>query len=164
MLQEWGETFPGFLAAFPPLGPYPYMADVARIELARGRAYHAADADPIAPDALMAAEPATARLGLHPSVQVLHLTHPAASIWAANQPGAKSQPLPSGPQIALILRNRAFDVPVSLLPPDDAALISALQQGLTLLQAAETQPDHDPQPILIRLMQAGVITLPMDTP
>ena len=166
VLHEWGESFPDFLAAFPPLAPYPYMADVARIELARGRAYHAADAAPMAPRDLIAAaaDPGQARLGLHPSVQVLRLASPAVSIWAANQPGAAPQSLSSGPQIALILRTPAFDVPVSLLTPEDAALVTGLQQGLTLLQAAQTQPEHDPQSILIRLMQAGVITLPQDIP
>lgn len=170
VLHEWGESFPRFLADFPPLAAYPYMADVARIELARGRAYHAADAAPIAaPDLIAAAaDPGSARLGLHPSVQVLRLATSAVSIWAANQPGAGVMTLPQGPEIALILRDPAFDVPVTLLAPGDAALITALQQGLTLLQAAqaaaEAQPQHDPQPILIRLMQAGAITLPQDIP
>lgn len=171
VLQEWGDSFPGFLADFPPLAAYPYMADVALIEVARGRAYHAADAEPIAPQHLIAAaaDPATARLGLHPSVQVLRLAHPAVSIWAANQPDVPPKSLPIlGPEIALILRNTAFDVPVTTLTSADAAMITALQQGLTLLDAAkaaaEVEPDHDPQPILIRLMQAGVITMPQETP
>jgi hypothetical protein len=170
VLHEWGDGFPGFLAEFPPLAAYPYMADVARIEVARGRAYHAADAAPISPDHLLAAaaDPGTARLGLHPSVQVLPLTHPAVSIWAANQPGAKAGPIPPDPEIALILRNARFEVPVAVLSQGDAAMITALQKGHTLLGAAEAAahiaPYHDPQPILIRLMQAGVITLPKDTP
>ncbi len=170
VLHEWGESFPGFLADYPPLAAYPYMADVARIELARGRAYHAADCAPIAASALIsaAADPGSARLGLHPSVQVLRLDTPAASIWAVNQPGALAQGLASGPQIALILRNTVFDVPVSVLAPGDAEMITALQQGQTLLHAAEAaagaEPEHDPQPVLVRLMQAGVITLPKEAP
>ncbi len=170
VLHEWGDSFPQFLADFPPLAAYPYMADVARIEVARGLAYHAADAAPIAPDHLLAAAnaPGAARLGLHPSVQVLPLTHPAVSIWAANQPGAKAQPIPAGPEIALILRDARFEVPVTVISPGDAAMITALQAGQTLLEAAECAahlaPTHDPQPILIRLMQAGAITLPKEAP
>lgn len=171
VLHEWGDSFPDFLAEFLPLAAYPYMADVARIELARGQAYHAADAAPIAPNDLMAAaaDPGTARLGLHASVQVLSFAHPAASIWAANQPGANTRSLStSGPEMALILRNTAFEVPVSVLASSDAAMIIALQTGRTLLAAAECAaeiaPDHDPQPVLIRLMQAGVITLPKESP
>ena len=166
VLHEWGDGFPAFLAGFHPLASYPYMADVARIEIARGRAYHAADAAPIPAERLMNADPATLRLGLHPSVQVLRLDHPAVSIWAANQPGARAQSPSPDPEIALVLRNPAFDVPVSRLSPGDAALIDALHQGRTLLQAAEAaalaEAGHDPQPILIRLMQAGAITLPKD--
>jgi hypothetical protein len=170
VLLDWGDSFPAFLAGFPPLAAYPYMADVARIELARGRAYHAADEAPLTPDQLVAAaaSPATARLGLHPSVQLLHLSHPAVSIWAANQPGGLPVPAAAGPEVALILRDRSFGVPVTALGAGDAALVGALLQGHPLLVAAEcasfAEPAHDPQPLLIRLMQAGAVTLPKETP
>jgi hypothetical protein len=170
VLLEWGDTFPGFLSAFPPLSSYPYMADVAQIELARGRAYHAADASPITSDMLIAAaaDPSAARFGLHPSVQVLHLSHPAVSIWAANQPGVSAHSSARvGPEIALILRDSHYEVPVAAISVGDAALITALQGGQTLLAAAElaalAETAYDPQPILVRLMQAGAITLPKDT-
>jgi hypothetical protein len=170
VLIEWGHTFPDFLSAFPPLAAYPYMADVAQIELARGRAHHAADACAIASTGLISAasDPGRARLGLHPSVQVLHLAHPAVSIWAANQPGANAQGLRlSGSEIALILRDSRYNVPVSAIGAGDAALIAALQNDQTLLTAASlaalAEPRHDPQSILVRLMQASAITLPKDT-
>ncbi|MEI4263910.1 HvfC/BufC N-terminal domain-containing protein [Roseovarius sp. D0-M9] len=171
VLLDWGDTFPNFLAGFPPLANFPYMADVARIEVARGRAYHAADADPISRDLLIvgASEPENAQFGLHPSVQVLRLSHPAVSIWAANQPGADAQGamLPR-PEIALILRDGQYQVPVMAIGAGDAALIDALQDGQTLLIGAElaafAEAGHDPQPIMVRLMQAGAITLPKETP
>jgi hypothetical protein len=167
VLLHWGDSFPGFLSAFPPLAAYPYMASVAQVELARGRAFHAADATPITPDRLMdaAADPAAARLGLHPSVQLLHLDHPGASIWAANQPGAAARAVAvSGAETALVLRDARFDVPVAVIGVGDAALVAALLEGRTLLDAAEgaagAEPGHDPQPILVRLMQAGALTQP----
>ncbi len=171
VLLEWGDTFPAFLAAFPPLAAYPYMADVAQIEVARGRAYHAADANPIAPDLLIvaASDPENAEFGLHPSVQILRLPHPAVSIWTANQPGADGHgPTLAGPEIALILRNAGYQVPVMAIGAADAALIEALQDGQSLMDAAGlaafAEAGHDPQPILVRLMQAGAITLPKETP
>ncbi len=171
VLSEWGDTFPDFLAGFPPLGDYPYMADVARIELARGRAYHAPDANPIARDLLIvaAADPENAQLGLHPSVQILRLSYPAVSIWAANQAGTNGQgPTSTKAEIALILRDREYQVPVMAIGAGDAALIAALQDGQTLLiatkLAAFAEAGHDPQPILVRLMQAGAITLPKEAP
>src|SRR5438876_7559091 len=44
LLAIYGEAFPAFVAAFEPARELPYLADVARLEAARTRAYHAADA------------------------------------------------------------------------------------------------------------------------
>jgi hypothetical protein len=169
VLLDWGDRFPGFLAEFPPLAGHPYMADVARIEYARGRAYHAADADRIAPDRLIAAarDPGAARLGLHPAVQVLRLDHPAVSIWAANQPDAPPGPLAaSGAEIALVLRTPGHEVPVRRIDAGDAALIEALADGRTLgaaaAAAAAIDPAHDPQSILVHLMQSGCVIAPKE--
>jgi len=159
VLSEWGEGFARFLAAFPPLGAYPYMADVARIEFARGRAFHAADAECLSPADLAGADPASLHLVLHPSVAVLRLTTPAVSIWAANQPGALPLPLPAGSETALILRDRSFDVPVRAILKGDTDLLEALAAGQSLAEAAvcaqRAEPGHDPGPILLYLMQAG---------
>ncbi|MCA3551392.1 MAG: putative DNA-binding domain-containing protein, partial [Rhodobacter sp.] len=81
VLAEWGAGFAGFLEGFPPLAVYPYLGDVARIEFARGRAFHAADRGPIDPAAIVGADPERVRLVLHPSVTLLALAHPAVSIW-----------------------------------------------------------------------------------
>lgn len=162
VLAEWGAEFAGFLADFPPLAAWPYMADVARIEYARGLAFHAADDTPADPAALAGADTDRLRLALHPSVAVLRLDHPAVAIWAQNQPGAAPAPLPPGPQIALILRDRAHAVPVEAIAPADAALVEALQRGATLASAADRaariEDGHDPIPRLVALMRQGAIT------
>lgn len=164
VLAGWGADFPAFLEGFPPLSAYPYMADVARIEYARGRAFHAADAQPVDPAALAGADPASLRLHLHPSVILLPLAHPAVSIWAANQPGAEGPPIVPGPQTALILRDAAFAVQVRAVGPGDAALVAALRAGEPLAAAAQAAqlaaPGHDPQPLLVWLVGAGVIVEP----
>jgi hypothetical protein len=161
VLAEWGEGFAAFLAEFPPLAPYPYMADVARIEFARGRAFHAADAAPINPADLARADPDRVRLVLHHSVQVLRLAYPAVTIWARNQPDAGDGPAGQGPETALILRDGAWQVPVRAIGPGDTALVQAFLAGATLAFAAQSaqqaEPGHDPQPMLVALMRAGVI-------
>lgn len=157
VLAEWGAGFAPFVGGFPPLAGWPYMADVARIEHARGRAFHAADAPPVDPAALTEGDPARLRLTLHASVTVLRLSHPAVAIWARNQPGAASGPMPCGPQIALILRNPAFAVPVTAISSADAAFIEALQAGATLASAAAASPGCDPVPQLAALMRQGAI-------
>ena len=52
VLAEWGDGFADFLTRFPPVAKLPYLPDVARVEFARGRAYHAADCAPIDPETL----------------------------------------------------------------------------------------------------------------
>jgi hypothetical protein len=166
VLAEWGAGFAGFLEGFPPLAAYPYMADVARIEYARGLAFHAADALPVDPARLAGADPARLRLGLHPSVILLRLDHPAVSVWARNQPGADEAALGplghSGPETALILRDLSFQVPVLALGPGDAAMVGALGRGEVLeaaaLAAQAAEPGHDPQQLLVALMRAGALT------
>ena len=48
LLFLYGESFAAFIARFTPAAPLPYLADVARLEYARGLAYHAADREPLA--------------------------------------------------------------------------------------------------------------------
>lgn len=163
VLLEWGGSFPAFLAGFPPLADYPYMADVARVEVARGIAFHAADATSAQAETLLGADPSRLHLCLHPSVQLLRLKYPSVSIWAQNQPGAKAEGLTlAGGEFGLVLRDRAFNVPVFAVSEGDAVMIEQIALGASLTAAAElaqwAQPDHDPAPLILRLMQTGAIT------
>lgn len=161
VLAEWGEGFAAFLAGFPALSAYPYLADVARIEFARGRAFHAADAAPVDPAVLAAVDPGRVTLTLHPSLRLLSLAYPAVSIWARNQPGGADLPLGHGPETALILRDAAFEVPVRAIGAGDAALVAAILEGAPLALAAASadraEPGYPPMPLLVMLMQAGAI-------
>lgn len=161
VLAEWGEGFAAFLERFPPLAAHPYLGDVARIEYARGRAFHAADVAPVDPARLAAADPDRVRLILHPSVTLLPLAYPAVSIWARNQPGGEAVALAPRPETALILRDATCQVPVHAVGPGDAALLRAILSGKGLsaaaLEARTVEPGHDPQPLLVLLMRAGAI-------
>lgn len=161
VLAEWGDGFAAFLAQFPPLATYPYLGDVARIEYARGRAFHAADAMPVDPAILVAVDPDRIRLVLHASVTVLGFAYPAVSIWAHNQPGGDGLPLAAGPETALILRDAGFRVPVRSVGHGDAAMLRSVLSGATLSVAAanarSVEAGHDPQSLLVSLMRAGAI-------
>lgn len=69
--------------------------------------------------------------------------------------------MPKGPETALILRDAAFRVPVRAVGAGDAALLRAVLDGERLAIAAEKaqglEAGHDPQPMLVSLMQAGAI-------
>ena len=167
MLVRYGEAFPAFVAGFAPAQSLPYLADMARLEMARVQAYHAADAEPVAQDALMRAmaEPAQlaqVRFKLHPSVQVLRSAYAVVSLWAAHQGEHKIEQIhPDVPEDALIVRS-AWEVQVVLLPGADATFVRALLENSVLGEAASLALDEDPEFDLSRslalLLRLGAIT------
>lgn len=83
----YGESFPDFVENFAPTANVPYLSDVARLEMARGRAYHAADAASVEPRAFAALRTerlADLRFEFHPSVSIIKSPYPVVSIWRVN--------------------------------------------------------------------------------
>ena len=143
------------------MAPLPYLADIARLELARGVAYHAADAEPLDRAALAEAAdraPETLRLRLHPSVQVVSSPHPVHGIWAMNQPGATPRSVAGlGAESALVARSGLTVLTAPLTAPA-AAFVTALLAGASLSGACiAAGPGFDPAEDLARLIGAGLI-------
>ena len=87
LLATYGDEFAAFIAAFEPACELTYLADVARLEAARTRAYHAADATPLTADQFAALDPyavGSMRFDLHPSTEIVRSPHPIVTIWAMN--------------------------------------------------------------------------------
>jgi hypothetical protein len=158
----WGEGFAVFLEGFAPARALPYLPDVARLEWLRGMAYHAADVPAVSAEALMqaAAEPGRHGLRLHPSVALLQSRFAVVSIWRANQPakGPDSNLRVDRAETALVLRDRADQVPVIALTEGEADFLRALGQGETLLAAAARSEGDGAARLLPLLMQVGAIT------
>jgi len=144
VLARYGGRLPGFVAADAAAAALPYLADVARLEWARCKAWQAADA-PLLPATTLAralADPRRLprlRLRLQPSLALLRSGHAIAALWAAHQAddvaGALAAVDPAQPQNALVLR-RADEVLVVALSDGAAAFVGALQQRQTLGAAA----------------------------
>jgi hypothetical protein len=141
VLLYYGDTFPAFIDGFAPAAPIPYLGDVARIELARGLAYHAADVAPLEA-AAFAALPldrlGELRVRLHPSVSIVTSQHPAFSIWRVNQNPDRVVPVsPWGPEATLIARP-FLQVETRLVSADVARFIQELAGGATMADAFVT--------------------------
>lgn len=165
VLALWGDDLPGFLAAFPPVAHLPYLPDVARLELALRRAYHAADAAPLATAALAALPPdrlARLRFTLAPAVQLLRSDWPVLSIWRAAADPTAPKPRPGG-EDAVILRP-GFDPAPHLLPPGGAAALAALMTGATLAEAGEFATDSDISALFGLLLAHGALTSATEAP
>ncbi|MFN3937417.1 MAG: putative DNA-binding domain-containing protein [Gemmobacter sp.] len=154
VLLRWGDALPGFLDRFPPVAHLPWLSDVARLELARGRAYHAADAAPAPSAALGLADPSRLCLVLHPSLSLLASPFPALSIWQAHQPGAAPGPLPPGPEHALVGRRPDLSILTTAIDAGTHAVLTALAAGAPLGRAAETV---DPTAALTLLLCHGLV-------
>jgi hypothetical protein len=140
ILHTYGDDFGDFIATFGPAEGLPYIADVARLEAARTRAYHAADAQPLSASAFSHIDPqevGTLRLTLHPSLQIIRSPHPVVTIWAMNTGEMELGPVDlDTAEDALVLRPY-LEVTVHGLPPGGVAFLEALARGLPLGSAAE---------------------------
>jgi hypothetical protein len=141
LLAEYGTGLPDFIAAFEPARSVPYLADVARLEMLRVRAFHAADAEPLTPEqvARALADPErlpALRVICHPSLGVLRSRYAVVSLWAAHQGiGDLARVDPFLPESALVVRG-GLEVQVIALPPGDDVLVAGFANGLTLGDAA----------------------------
>ncbi|GLI95501.1 HvfC/BufC N-terminal domain-containing protein [Methylocystis echinoides] len=139
ILVEYGEDFPGFVSTFERARELPYLADVARLEWAIGRAYHAADATPLSLESIRAI-PANslgeAIFTLHPSVQIVSSRFPILSIWSTNtfDTAVQEVSLYRGEDV-LVLRPH-LEVEAHLLPPGGFSFVSALIKGGTVSAAS----------------------------
>ena len=141
VLALYGEDFPAFIEHFEPARSVAYLADVARLEWARVRAYHAADAEPVAAEAVslaLGAGPRMAELRLvcHPSLAALASRHAVVSLWAAHQGAGELEAVDVDlPECAVVVRP-GLDVLVLSAPAGAAEFVAALQQGHNLGDAA----------------------------
>lgn len=167
LLAFYGEDFPAFIASFPPAAGLPYLADVARLELARVHAYHAADLPPLDNASLAAAlaDPECLpgmQLCLHPSIAVIRSDYAIASLWAAHQGLLELSDVdPGQPECARVLRN-GLDVEISRIGTGAAAFIQALNAGSPLGAsvgaALAIDAAFDLGTTLGQLLAAGAIT------
>jgi hypothetical protein len=163
ILAWYGAGLADFIAAFEPAAGLPYLADVARLEMARVRAYHAADVAAVPPEALQAAlsQPerlAYLRLGLHPSLQVLASPYAVFSLWAAHQGTlALASVDPHHAETALVYRH-AMQVESMACSPATGRFIQALLQGEGLLAAASADAALDLPTTLAYLIRQQLVT------
>ncbi len=154
-------AFPRFLRS---IGDDACIADIADLEAARGKAYHAADAASLPPQAF-AAIPADRLAGLrltfHPSVSLLQSRFPIVSLWQANQEAgdvALPQDAPGGGlDRAADAGGRGMEFAARRL-----CVFHRAAGGATMAEAAEAAmdaaPDFDLAVNLAVMIQANIVT------
>jgi hypothetical protein len=149
-LQDFGGEFADFLRAYLPAGALPYLPDVAVLEWAFHRAYHAEERPALTLEGLAQVPPEGQpglRLRLQPSACFVASPYPVLRIWQANQPHAidngSSISLDEG-GVNLIVVQRALDVEFVLLGDAEDIWLRALADGAGLAEASARALDADP--------------------
>ncbi|GAB4383641.1 HvfC/BufC N-terminal domain-containing protein [Albidovulum sp.] len=158
LMMFYGADMPGFLERFPPVAHLPYLPDIARLELALRESYHAADAEPVAPEALQGLDPEAllaVRLVLAPAVRLVRSAWPIHAIWSANMRG--SEPPRAAVAEDVLVTRPDFDCEPRLLPAGAAPFVAALMAGAPLGAALEAGPEFDLTATLALLLSARAI-------
>jgi hypothetical protein len=163
VLLDYCDDFAAFLERFEPARELPYLADVARIESARVRAYHAADDTACAASDLASVPPVRLshmRIALRDAVRVVRSPHPAVTIWAMN---SGKQPLGEiadwRGECALVVRPER-EVIVQRIGESEAVFLTALlenaQLGTAVGHAREANPEFDTTRAIANLFALGL--------
>ncbi|HBS33067.1 MAG TPA: DUF2063 domain-containing protein [Parvularcula sp.] len=165
LVARYGDHLPAFLEQFEPARVLPYLPDIARLEIAWLKAYHAEESVSLRPDELfgIVGEHADrARLTLHPSTALLASPHPIHAIWSHNH-DKKDGPLrlSQGGERVLIVRPDG-DVIVETIDAATFLVIEAIAAGERLGAAVEAALDQQPDAVIAETMRiianSGIVT------
>jgi hypothetical protein len=138
VLIAYGQNFPDFVADFPPAARLAYLPDLARVERAWLRSYHAAEAASLDADEVLGRAPDElpgVRFLAHPATAMVRSDHAIGSIWAAHQ-AETVKPVETDRAEAVLVTRPQAEVRATVLPQADIPLVTCLLDQVPLGQAA----------------------------
>lgn len=162
-LHEYGEAFGDFLASWPQAQQLVYLRDLARLEWAMHRVFHAADAGALDLGALAevgddALE--SLRFKLHPASRLVASPYPILRIWEISQPsfsGDQTVDLNAGEDRLLVIR-RSRVVEMERLSAGEFVWLDALASQRPLEEAHAAATRIEPQFDLAACLQRHVLS------
>lgn len=162
LMFKYGADFSHALERSEDLASYPYLVDVARLEILWRQSYHAMDAKPLAPDALAALDPEAlfdCRFVSHPAMRLLASPYAVHAIFAANRSTGTERVIRSDAAQYVLITRPEFEVSVSQISKAQFALFTALSKSRSLSDALDlaAAEDHnfDFSATLALLLQSG---------
>lgn len=163
-LMHYGDALPAFIESFEPAGDVPYLADVARLELAWIYAYNSAEQVSLSAEALKLLsleEIMVARILLHPSAQFVRSPYPVATIWFTHQPGNEPIALEACEAEDVLVVRPDAEVTMHRLPAGATIFLSAIEGNEPIGRAGELalagSPEFDLGSSLVDLFTAGAV-------
>ncbi|MBS2132221.1 putative DNA-binding domain-containing protein (plasmid) [Burkholderia thailandensis] len=157
-LDEYGATFPAFLARLPETASIPYLADVANLEWQVNGALHAPDTPALDVARLASIDEealAALRLCPHPAVRLVRCAFPADAIWRAvleqDESAMRAVRLGDGP-VSLLVQRTAKGIDVVRLGDGEHRVAMALFAGEAIRDALSLAPQTDGYAMLATLL------------
>ena len=165
-LGEYGHDFGTFIEGFEPADALPYLGDVARMEWAWHRVYHAESSTPLDSNSLArvpAERQGEIRFHLAAATALLESIYPIHRIWQANQPEYEDDgcvDLDEG-GVRLLIWRRGYDMCMDPLDESSWTVLKSFQDGRDFAAACEILKDQvtngDMASVLPALVQRGWI-------
>ncbi|WP_439123876.1 HvfC/BufC family peptide modification chaperone [Marivita sp.] len=159
LMMHYGAGLPDFVVTLEQLAHLPYLADVARIDVAMRQSYHTADSTGIEPTALQALDEDTllaSTFDFAPSMILLRSQWPIGSIWHYT---LRNGPKPTGAAQDVLILRAEYDPEPFLLGSGAGDVVQALQNGTPFGAALETGGDgFDLAALLNLLLTQNAIT------
>lgn len=162
-----GDRFSGFVGA-EGVGP-PFLADLARLEWARGAVFDAPDALPLRRSdlqAIPAVEWPALELRSIPACRILECAWPAHEIWAAaGQPTSGEPPAWEPRPVTIRVWREGYDVSHAAIGPVERRLLPRLERGAPLAELCSAlEGDLEPEAaarevggLLMRWLEDGIL-------
>jgi hypothetical protein len=165
IIAEYGHAFPEFIGDFARVSSLPYLADIARLEIARTQAFHAANANPASVNALRELDSNALdrlKIELHPAMRLLRSRFPIVTIWAMSMGEIEAAPIETWNGEDVLVARPAFTVHMHRVTHAQFAFLSALGAGMHLSQALDAASaesrDFNPASAIADLIALGLAT------
>jgi hypothetical protein len=161
-LNDYGETFPQFLAGFPPAATLSYLPEVAALEWAVASAANAPDAPTLHLASLANLEPVILERSSfkpHPSVRLLEIRGSADLIWRAVLAGdeaALARIAPETDPVRLLLYRNGEGVDLRRMSMAESRITAKLCIGLSLVECFADTEASLATALLSGLLSAGI--------
>ena len=161
-LANYGENFPEFLADFKHAADLPYLPDVARLEWAWHRAFHAADETGFDTGKLAAVQDndkGQIVFKLPLSASLISSEYPVHHIWKVNQddyPGDQTVNIDEG-AVDLIIWRKGYDMHIDPLDAGEWYLLKGIQQQRSFSELCSEKAGYEIDILLPHCVQQGWI-------
>jgi hypothetical protein len=164
-LHDYGATFASFVADFEHTRDLPYLPDLMRVEWSVHRAYGAADAPGLKPQALAAVtaeNQGALRLSLVPGTALVRSKYPVVQIWSIHQPGYAGEFAVDWEQAQRALIARVGQrVAVTAVSAASFAFFEALERRLVLQEALAYVQNEAPDADLAQVVTEAIARGPL---